>query len=321
MISKLLLVASLALSLAAPADAASGWPDKPVRLIVPFTAGGTTDLLGRLVADGLGKEMGQSVVVVNKGGAGGSLGAAEVARSEPDGYTLLLGTPGTQVINALVYKNIGYDSQKDLTPVAYIAQVPNVVLTNPSTGIKTMEDLLRVARSKPGELHWGSPGVGSTAHMVLELIRRTGKVDIGHVPYKGASQANSDLLGGQIELSGDNLPTALPFIKSGKLVALGVTAKEAVPVLQGVKPIGATLPGFELTSWFVLMAPKGTRPETIATLNGAVERVLRTPHMREQLSKIGATPVGGTPDALAHHLEAERTKYRQLIQGAGIRPE
>jgi len=316
------LLASM-VPLVPPAHAAApaAWPDKPLRLVVPFAAGGTTDLLGRLVAEGLRQELGQSVVVVNKAGAGGSLGAAEVVRATPDGYTLLLGTPGTQVINAFVYKNIGYDPQKDFAPVAYLAQVPNVVLTNPGTGLKSMADLMRAARARPGALHWGTPGVGSSGHLALELVKRMGRVEIGHVPYKGTSQANSDLLGGQIELSVDNLPTALPLIKSGQLVALGVTSKDAVAAVPGVAPIAATLPGFELTSWFVLMAPAGTPQPVVAILNGAVERVLRNPRVRQRLEELAAQPMGGPPEALARHLQAERDKVRQLVEGAGIHPE
>ncbi|WP_447922512.1 Bug family tripartite tricarboxylate transporter substrate binding protein [Achromobacter aegrifaciens] len=313
------IAAVAALGVAGTAGAA--WPEQPVRLVVPFAAGGTTDLLGRLMAEGLGAELGQSVVVVNKAGAGGSLGASEVAHAQADGYTLLLGTPGTQIINAYVYKKIGYDPVKDFAPVAYVAQVPNVVLTHPGSGLKTMDDLLRTASAEPGRLNWGSPGVGSSGHLALEMIKRMGKVDIRHVPYKGASQANNDLLGGQIDLSADNLPTALPLIKAGKLVALGVTSAQPVPAAPGVAAIAQTVPGFELTSWFVVMAPAGTPQPVVDKLNAAAQRVLDSPAMRERLAALAAQPVGGTPQALAQHLQTEREKYRVLIEGTDIRPE
>ncbi len=313
------IAALAALGTAGPASAA--WPEQPVRLVVPFAAGGTTDLLGRLMAEGLGAELGQSVVVVNKAGAGGSLGASEVAHAQADGYTLLLGTPGTQIINAYVYKKIGYDPVKDFAPVAYVAQVPNVVLTHPGSGLKNMEDLLRTARAEPGRLNWGSPGVGSSGHLALELIKRMGKVDIRHVPYKGASQANNDLLGGQIDLSADNLPTALPLIKAGKLVALGVTSAQPVPAAPGVAAIAQAVPGFELTSWFVVMAPVGTPQPVIDKINAAAQRVLDSPATRERLAALAAQPMGGTPQALAQHLQTEREKYRVLIEGTDIRPE
>jgi tripartite-type tricarboxylate transporter receptor subunit TctC len=313
------IAAAAALGAAAPASAA--WPEQPVRLVVPFAAGGTTDVLGRLMAEGLGAELGQSVVVVNKAGAGGSLGASEVVHAQPDGYTLLLGTPGTQIINAYVYKKIGYDPVKDFAPVAYVAQVPNVVLTHPGSGLKNMDDLLRTARAEPGRLNWGSPGVGSSGHLALEMIKRMGKVDIRHVPYKGASQANNDLLGGQIDLSADNLPTALPLIKAGKLVALGVTSAQPVAAAPGVAAIAQSVPGFELTSWFVVMAPAGTPQPVIDKLNAAAQRVLDAPATRERLAALAAQPMGGTPQALAQHLQTEREKYRVLIEGTDIRPE
>ncbi|WP_083384623.1 Bug family tripartite tricarboxylate transporter substrate binding protein [Cupriavidus sp. USMAHM13] len=310
-----------ALPLSAGAAPPPAWPERPLRLVVPFAAGGTTDLLGRLVAEGLRQQLGQSVVVANKAGAGGSLGAAEVARAAPDGYTLLLGTPGTQVINALVYKHVGYDPRKDFVPVAWLADVPNVVLTRPGSGLNSMDDLLRAARARPGALHWGSPGIGSSGHLALEMVKRMGGVEIAHVPYKGASQATSDLLGGQIELSADNLPTALPLIRSGQLVALGVTSRAAVPAAPGVPPVAATLPGFEQTSWFVLMAPAGTPAPVVAALNAAAERVLRDARMQRRLADLAAQPVGGPPEALARHLQAEQDKYRKIVEGAGIQPE
>ncbi|WP_036593199.1 Bug family tripartite tricarboxylate transporter substrate binding protein [Ottowia thiooxydans] len=300
---------------------AQTWPDKPLRLAVPFAAGGTTDLLGRLVAEGIAPELGQPVVVVNRAGAGGSLGAAEVARAAPDGYSLLLGTPGTQAINAYVYKSIGYDPRKDFAPVAYVVQVPNVLLTNPQSGFKTMADVVRAAKANPGKLNWGSPGVGSSGHLMLEMLKQRAQVDITHVPYKGASQANNDLLGGQIQLSGDNLPTALPFINSGKLVAFAVTSKDAVPTAPGVAPVSATLPGFELTSWFVLMAPAGTPSPVVNRLNAAVENWLAKPETRKRLSELSALPVGGSPDSLGRHLESEQRKYRDLTTAAKIEPQ
>ncbi len=317
-----LTACSMALVAAAPGMAAAQtWPDKPVRLVVPFAAGGTTDLVGRLLAEGIAPELGQPLVVANRAGAGGSLGAAEVARAPADGYTLLLGTPGTQAINAYVYKNIGYDPSKDFAPVAYVVQVPNVVLTNPQSGFKTIADVVRAAKESPDKLNWGSPGVGSSGHLILEMFKQRAQVEIAHVPYKGASQATNDLLGGQIQLSGDNLPTALSFIRTGKLVALGVTSKEAVPSAPGVAPVAATLPGFELTSWFVLMAPAGTPAAVVERLNTAVERWLAKPETRKRLTELSAQPVGGSPESLARHLASEQRKYKELTTAAKIDPQ
>lgn len=315
---------TLAAGIVAPAhaaDEATDFPSRPIRIVVPYPAGGSVDLLARALGERVGAKFGQPVVVESRPGAGSNIGAAFVAKAPADGYTLLLGTPGTQIINAYVYKKIGYDPVKDFAPVAYVAQVPNVVLTHPGSGLKNMEDLLRTARAEPGRLNWGSPGVGSSGHLALEMIKRMGKVDIRHVPYKGASQANNDLLGGQIDLSADNLPTALPLIKAGKLVALGVTSAQPVPAAPGVAAIAQAVPGFELTSWFVVMAPAGTPQPVIDKLNAAAQRVLDSPATRERLAALAAQPMGGTPQALAQHLQTEREKYRVLIEGTDIRPE
>ena len=311
----------LAVSAFFTVGAAHAWPQAPVRIVVPFSPGGTTDLLGRLVAEGLRAELGGEVIVENKAGAGGNIGATEVARAKPDGYTLLMGTPGTQIINALVYKQTGYDAQKDFAPVAYIAEVPNVILAYPGTGIGSIADLIRRAKEDPTALNWGSPGVGSTGHLALELLKQKTGISINHIPYKGASQAINDLLGGQIQLAGDNLPTALPFIKSGKLKALGVTSRAPAASAPDIAPVAATVPDYELTSWFVLMAPANTPKEVIASLNTAVNKWLQKPETRQRLLGQAAKPIGGTPEQLAAHLAKEKTKYETLVRNAGIQPK
>ncbi|MGX9935533.1 Bug family tripartite tricarboxylate transporter substrate binding protein [Advenella kashmirensis] len=297
---------------------AYAWPDAPIRIVVPFSPGGTTDFLGRLAAEGLRQQLNSDVIVENKAGAGGNLGASEVARAKPDGYTLLLGTPGTQIVNQLVYKNTGYDAQADFAPVAYIAEVPNVVLSNPGTGLKNMADLIKRAKQDPTALNWGSPGVGSTGHLALELLLQKTGISINHIPYKGASQATNDLLGGQIQLSGDNLPTALSFIKSGKLNALGVTSSTKAASAPDIPTVAQTVPGYELTSWFVLMAPARTPPTVIDTLNRAVNKWLQLPETQKRLADQAARPMGGTAAKLADHLAAEKTKYETLVKNAGI---
>jgi len=297
---------------------AYAWPDAPIRIVVPFSPGGTTDFLGRLAAEGLRQQLNSDVIVENKAGAGGNLGASEVARAKPDGYTLLLGTPGTQIVNQLVYKSTGYDAQADFAPVAYIAEVPNVVLSNPGTGLKNMADLIKRAKQDPTALNWGSPGVGSTGHLALELLLQKTGISINHIPYKGASQATNDLLGGQIQLSGDNLPTALSFIKSGKLNALGVTSSTKAASAPDIPTVAQTVPGYELTSWFVLMAPARTPPTVIDTLNRAVNKWLQLPETQKRLADQAARPMGGTAAKLADHLAAEKTKYETLVKNAGI---
>ncbi len=303
------------------AGAAHAWPQAPVRIVVPFSPGGTTDLLGRLAAEGLRAELGSEVIVENKAGAGGNIGAAEVARAKPDGYTLLLGTPGTQIINTLVYKRTGYNAQKDFAPVAYIAEVPNVILASPGAGMDSIADLIKRAKEAPTSLNWGSPGVGSTGHLALELLKQKTGINVNHIPYKGASQATNDLLGGQIQLSGDNLPTALSFIKSGKLKALGVTSRTPAASAPDIAPVAATVPDYELTSWFVLMAPENTPKAVIASLNAAVNKWLQKPETQQRLQGQAAKPIGGTPEQLAAHLAKEQTKYEVLVRNAGIQPK
>jgi len=306
-------VAALALG-AQPAFAADNWPTKPIVLIVPFAAGGTTDLLARLVADGLSKGLKQNVIVENKPGAGANIGAAEVARAAPDGYTLLMGTPGPLAINPYVYSQMPFDPAKDFTAVSYVADVPNVILANPATGLKNIPDLLARAKEKPGQLNWGSPGVGSTGHIQLELLKQLAGVDIAHVPYKGASQASADLIAGHIELAGDNVPTALANIRAGKLVALGVASNDELEVLPGVRPVREAVPGYLLPSWFVIVAPAGTPQPVVDKISGVIDAFEKEPATIEKFRALGAVPVGGPAERLAKHLKAEQARYGDVLK-------
>jgi tripartite-type tricarboxylate transporter receptor subunit TctC len=290
-------------------------------MVIPFAAGGTTDLLGRIVAEGLTKSLGQSVIVDNKGGAGGNLGAAEVARAQPDGYTLLMGTPGPLAINPYVYANISFRPEKDFEAVSYVADVPNVILTNPATGWKNIADLLAAAKARPGQLNWGSPGVGSTGHIQLEMLKQLANVSIAHVPYKGASQAATDLLAGHIQLAGDNVPTALEYIRSGKLVALAVASQDELAVLPGVAPVRATVPGYVLPSWFVVVAPLGTPKPIVDRISAAIDAYLKEPATAERFRALGAVPVGGPAERLAEHLKSEQARYRDLMLRTNIKPQ
>lgn len=301
--------------------ATDAWPARPIRIVVPFAPGGTTDLLARIVAEGLAKSLGQSVVVDNKGGAGGNLGAADVARAQPDGYTLMMGTPGPLAINPYVYANLAFRPDKDFEAVSYVADVPNVILTNPASGLKNVADLLAAAKARPGQLNWGSPGVGSTGHIQLEMLKQLANVDIAHVPYKGASQATADLLAGHIQLSGDNVPTALAHIRSGKLIALGVASERELSVLPGVAPAAANVPGYVLPSWFVVVAPAGTPKPIVDRISAAIDAHLKQPATAERLRGLGAVPVGGPPERLAQHLKSEQARYRQVIERTTIKPQ
>ncbi len=317
------LCALLASAMLAPAasPAADPWPTRPLRMVIPFAPGGTTDLIGRMVAEGLSRELGQPVVVENKAGAGGNLGAADVAHAPPDGYTLMIGTPGPLAINRFVYANTPFQDDRDFAAVSYVADVPNVILANPATGFGNVEDMLAAARARPGQLNWGSPGVGSTGHIALEMLKQQAKVDIVHVPYKGASQATADLLGGQIQLSGDNVPTALPNIKSGKLVALGVMGERELAVLPGVAPVNATVPGYVLNSWFVVVAPAGTPKAIIDRSSAIIDAYIKQPDVAARLRELGAIPVGGPPERLAAHLRSEQTRFRGVIARTNLKPE
>lgn len=308
-------VAAAALAFAAaPSVAAENWPTKPIELIVPFGPGGTTDLLARLVADGISKELGQNVIVQNKPGAGANIGAAEVARAAPDGYTLLMGTPGPLAINPHIYKDMSFDPGKDFAAVSYVADVPNVILANPQANIKNIPELLERAKAKPGSLNWGSPGVGSTGHIQLELLKQLSGVDISHVPYKGAAQATADLIAGHIQLSGDNVPTALENIRAGKVVALGVASEKELEVLPGVQPVGATVPGYLMPSWFVIVAPAGTPAAVTERLAKAIDNFEKNPATIERFRALGAIPVGGPPERLAKHLTAEQERYGKVLK-------
>jgi len=307
-------------AVAAPqALAQSDWPSKPVRIVVPFAAGGTTDIVARVIAEQLSPVIKQTVIVENRAGAGGNVGADAVAKSAPDGYTFLMGTPGTQAINQFLYPKMPYDTEKDLIPVSYVTRVPNVMVVPPSLGVKTMDELIKLARSRPGKLTYGSPGNGSTGQLSTELFKTRAKVFVTHIPYRGSAPMLQDLLGGQIDMSIDNLPSALPHIKSGRLIALGVTSATPNAQLPDVKPIGASLPGYEAESWFVLVAPRGT-PEAIVTrLSSEVDRILKKPEVIERFRGLGAEPVGGTPADLARHIASETAKWREVVKTSGAK--
>nr|HMS81389.1 tripartite tricarboxylate transporter substrate-binding protein [Burkholderiaceae bacterium] len=258
-------------------------------------------------------------IVDNKAGAGGNLGAAEVAKAAPNGYTFLMGTPGTQAINQFLYPKMPYDTEKDLIPVSYVVRVPNVMIVPPSLGVKTLEELIALARSKPGRLTYGSPGNGSTGQLSTELFKTRAKVFVTHIPYRGSGPMLQDLLGGQIDLSIDNLPSALPHIKSGRLIALGVTSAKPNAQLPDVRPIAATLPGYEAESWFVLVAPRGTPDAIVQRLSAEVDRILKKPDVIERFRGLGAEPVGGTPADLARHIAAETTKWKEVVRVSGAK--
>src|SRR5688572_20820356 len=298
---------------------AQQWPAKPVRFVVPFAPGGTTDILARLVAQHLGEALGQPFVIENRAGAGGNIGAAEVAKAAPDGYTILMGTPGTQAINQYIYSKMPYNTEKDFAPVSLVARVPNVLVVHPGLGLKSLQDLVAYARANPNKLNAASPGAGTTGHLSLELFKKLTGVEIQHVPYKGSGPALTDLMAGQVQMTIDNLPSAMPHIQAGKLTALGVTTEQKVAVLPEVPTVGSVVRGYEASSWFVVMAPAGTPDAIVRRLSAEIDKQLKKPAVLERMKTLGADPVGGTPEQLAAHIASETKKWREVAQLSGAK--
>ncbi len=316
-----LTLACAATALACLPVAAQDFPTQPIRIVVPFTPGGTTDLLARLVAEGLRQRLGQTVVVDNKAGAGGNIGSAEVARAKPDGYTLLMATPGPLAINQYTYASTGFDAEKQLVAVSNVAMVPNVLVASPQSGIKTLADLLARAKAAPGKLNYASAGMGSTSHLAGELVKSMGKVSMTHIPYRGVAPAMADVAAGQIDVMFDNLPTAIQLIEAGKVVPLGVSVKNRVPTLPNVPAISEVLPGYEVGSWFGIVAPAGTPEPVLRKLAGAIADFVKQADTRERIAKMGATADGSTPEAFTALIKSEQVKFKEIVQRANIKVE
>ena len=301
---------------------AEQWPTRPVKLVVPFAAGGTTDILARVVAAKISEEFGQQFIVENKAGAGGNIAADFVAKSEPDGYTFIVGTPGTHAINQFVFKNMTYDQVRDIAPVIIIARVPNLCSVTNTLPVKSVAELIAYAKSKPGELFYGTPGLGSTAHVSTELFKLMTGVDMTHVPYKGSAPALTDLIAGRVQLTIDNLPAAQPFAESGSIRPLAVSSGKRWPLLPDLPTIAeAGVPGFEAASWFTIGAPAKTSKEIIERLNTSVDKFLKTDDGVTRLRKLGAEPAGGSPDDMQRYVLAEAEKWGKVAKFAGIKPE
>jgi tripartite-type tricarboxylate transporter receptor subunit TctC len=315
----LLCASAIGLAATGAAWSQADWPSKPVRIVVPFAPGGTTDLTARIVAEQLGQVFKQPFVVENKAGAGGNVGAAEVAKAAPDGYTFLMGTPGTQAINQFLYPKMPYDTAKDLVPVSFVVRVPNVLMVNPQLPAKDIKALIALLKAQPGKLSYGTPGNGSTGHLSTELFKTQAGVFVTHIPYRGSGPMLQDLVAGQVQMSIDNMPSALPLIQAGKITALGVTSETQAAALPGVPPIASVLPGYVAESWFVLVAPAGTPQPIIDRLSAEVDRILKKPEVAERFAKLGATPVGGTPKQLADFIAAETRKWQKVVKDSGAK--
>ena len=305
--------------------AQSGWPNKPVRIVVPFAPGGTTDILARALAPELGKAFGQTFIVDNKPGAGGNIGADTVAKSAPDGYTLLMGTVGTHAINAALYPKMPFDPVRDFAPITLVAGVPNVLVMNPAKAeaykINSVADLIRYARANPGKLNMASSGNGTSIHLSGELFKSMTGTYMLHFPYRGSGPALLDLIGGTMDLMFDNLPSALPQIRAGKLKALAVTTatrSAAVPELPTIAEAGP-LKGFEASSWFGLLAPAGTPADIVSRIQQETTRALQSAALKERLLSQGAIPGGQTPAEFTKFIAAETTKWAQVVKASGAK--
>ena len=313
------LAGVLSFSCAAAADA---YPGKPVRIVVPFAAGGAIDIIVRASAQQLSKELGQQMLIDNRPGAGGNIGADMVAKSAADGYTLLAGTSATHGVNPALYAKLPYDARRDFVPIAHIAGVPNVLVVTPASGIRSLDDLVRQARANPGKLSYGSAGSGTSLHLAGELFRSEARVDLLHVPYKGAAPATTDLLGGQITMMFNTVPVALPLIRSGKLTALAVTARQrhfALPDVPTFAEKGYT--SVESSTWVGLFAPAGTPREIVDKVAQALERALRDKSVVDLLRQQGAEPQFMGADAFARYVESEIARWGSIVRAAGIKLE
>ncbi|HUQ75523.1 MAG TPA: tripartite tricarboxylate transporter substrate binding protein [Burkholderiales bacterium] len=316
------LIALLLLVVSAPLLAQS-WPAKPVRIIVPFGPGGASDLMPRIVAERLTAMWGQPVVIDNRPGAAGNIGMEAGARAAPDGYTLLAAPNGNLVVNPHMYANLSYDVFKDLVPVTRIASVQNVLVVPPDIAAKSVKELIALARAKPGELTFASPGNGSQAHVAVELLKLQLGLDILHVPYTSVGNAMKDLLGGRITMMVAQVPAALPQIQAGKLRALGVASAAPLTALPGVPTIAseAGLPGFEAVSWYALVAPAGTPREAITRIHTDTAKVLQIPEVRERLAGMGAEPSGESPEELGARMKAESERWGEVVRKAKIKAD
>jgi tripartite-type tricarboxylate transporter receptor subunit TctC len=304
----------------AQSDPAVGYPDRPVRFVVPWPAGGGTDIFARAISEKLQQSLGQPFVVDNRPGASGNIGAAEVARAKPDGYTIMIGTI-TLATNPALYKTLGFDPIKDLATVTLVAGVPHMLVVNPALPAKNVKELIALAKQSPGKLTYSSAGVGSPFQIAAELFKQSANVDILHVPYKGGAPAIADVIGDHVDMTFANLVAVLPQAQAGQVRALavtGATRSGAAPDIPTIAEAG--LPGYAFSSWFGVLAPAGTPPGIVRKLNVEIVKALRSPEVSTQLSAQGADLIAGTPEQFEAFLKSETAKWNKVIHAAGIEP-
>lgn len=315
---KTLAAATLAVASMGSALAADAYPDKPLTMIVPFSAGGTTDILARIVGQALGQELGQTIIIENKPGAGGNIGAQQASRAKADGYTLFMGTVGTHAINQALYKKLPYDPVKDFAPLSRVANVPNLLVAHPSRPYKTVQEMIAYAKKHPGEVTYGSPGSGASPHVSGALFQSMTGAELTHVPYKGSAPAISDLLGNQIAVMFDNMPSAIQHVRSGKLRPIAVTTAKRSPELPDVPTIAeAGVPGYEATSWFGLWAVAGTPAPILTKLQTALTKVLKDPAVAKKIADQGGEVVIETPAQFDAFIKSEAAKWGKVVKESG----
>jgi tripartite-type tricarboxylate transporter receptor subunit TctC len=300
---------------------AQSYPNKPIKLIVPFAPGGFTDVVARILGQKLSVSLGQAFVIENKAGAGSTIGTDFVAKASPDGYTLVMGTVGTHSINGALYEKMPYDMVKNFTPISLIASAPNLLVVNNDLPVKTVNELIAYMKANPNKLSFGSPGIGTSVHMSGELFKSMTSTSMTHVPYKGRQFFLPDLLGGSIQLVFDNMPSALPMAKEGKIRAIAQTTAKRSPAAPDVPTVAESLPGFEATTWFAMFAPANTPKPVIDRLNAEVVRVFKLPEVAERLKTLGLDAVLSSSDELAKYQASEIVKWAKVVKESGAKAE
>ncbi|MGE0340701.1 MAG: Bug family tripartite tricarboxylate transporter substrate binding protein [Xanthobacteraceae bacterium] len=300
------------------ASQASDYPKHPIQIVVPFTAGGNTDAVARLLAERMQVSLKQPVAVVNRPGAGTNIGASSVASAEPDGYTMLLNAPASFVINQFIYNSLTYNPDTAFTPACLAAKFPNVLVVHPSVGVKTIQELIAKAKANPGKLSYAIAGIGATSHLAAALFSEMAGIDAAAITYKGTSQSVIDLIAGRVDFTIDNLGPILPHIKAGKLIALGVSTSEPVSLLPDVPTISSVLKGYELSSWNMLALPAKTPKEIVDVISKECNRIIHLPEVAEKMRAFGSEPVGGTPEQMQQFLKAERVRWENAVKAAKI---
>ena len=311
---------AIALVFLTEAVCAQSFPVKPIRLIAPFSAGGALDLIARAIGQKLSDSLGRPVIVDNRAGASGAIGSEVVARAAPDGYTLLLGATTTHGINPALNPKLGYDAVKDFTPISLVATIPHVLVVHPSVPAKTLQDFVRLARSRPG-MAYGSAGHGSPHHLAIEMLKGMAQLELVHVPYKGSAPAMVDLMSGQIQIMSVELTAAAPYMKDGKMRPIAIATPQRISGIDLPTVAEAGYPGFEVTAWYAVFGPAGMPQAVVSRLHADILKGLAEPDVRERFRSLGATPVGSTPAELANHVRTELARWSRVIKAGKITPE